>query len=77
MVFYGNGGYDWGTIYNMPIWLRKFTFMKIKEHYEKQAEQSQKQSKGDKKVTLVDPSGNINKEAFKQATPTAKPQQYQ
>lgn len=51
--------------------------MKIKEHYEKQAEQSQKQNKGDKKVTLVDPSGNINKEAFKQATPTAKPQQYQ
>ena len=36
IVFYGNGGYDWNTIYNMPIWLRNFTYNKIKEHYEKQ-----------------------------------------
>ena len=36
IVFYGQGGYDWGTVYNMPIWLRKFTFYKLKEHYEKQ-----------------------------------------
>ncbi len=33
IVFYGNGGYDWHTIYNMPIWLRKFTLNKIKDHY--------------------------------------------
>ena len=33
IVFHGNGGYDWYTIYNMPIWLRKFTFNKLKEHY--------------------------------------------
>jgi len=33
IVFYGNGGYDWHTIYNMPIWLRTFTYNKIKEHY--------------------------------------------
>jgi len=32
-VFHGNGGYDWHTIYNMPIWLRKFTFNKLKDHY--------------------------------------------
>jgi hypothetical protein len=35
IVFHGNGGYDWGTVYNMPIWLRNFTFNKLKEHYEK------------------------------------------
>lgn len=35
IVFYGNGGYDWNTIYNMPIWLRKFTFSQIQEHYNK------------------------------------------
>ncbi len=40
IVFYGNGGYDWDTIYNMPIWLRKFTFHKIKEHYEAQNKQN-------------------------------------
>ena len=38
IVFHGQGGYDWGTIYNMPIWLRRFTFHKLKEHYEKQNE---------------------------------------
>ena len=32
MVFHGQGGYDYNTIYNMPIWLRNFTFNKIKAH---------------------------------------------
>ena len=27
----------------MPIWLRKFTFEKLKEHYEKQKEEAEKQ----------------------------------
>jgi len=31
IVFYGNGGYDWGTIYNMPIWLRNLTYKLISE----------------------------------------------
>jgi hypothetical protein len=38
IVFHGNGGYDWDTIYNMPIWLRKFTFNKLKEFYDKEQE---------------------------------------
>jgi hypothetical protein len=41
IVFYGQGGYDWNIIYNMPIWLRKFTFHKLQEHYEKKNNQSQ------------------------------------
>lgn len=36
IVFHGNGGYDYDTIYNMPIWLRKFTFHKVKEWYDNQ-----------------------------------------
>ena len=44
IVFHGKGGYDWNTIYNMPVWLRRFTFNKIKEFYEKEAEESDKQS---------------------------------
>jgi predicted double-glycine peptidase len=36
IVFHGNGGYDWNTVYNMPIWLRKFTFNKIKKYFEEQ-----------------------------------------
>jgi len=34
IVFYGRGGYDWETVYNMPIWLRKFTFHTMKKHYD-------------------------------------------
>jgi hypothetical protein len=54
IVFHGQGGYDWETVYNMPVWLRKFTFNKMKEHYDKQntsqnedlATQSQKIKEG-------------------------------
>ena len=35
IIFHGQGGYDYDTVYNMPIWLRKFTFNKIKEWYDK------------------------------------------
>ena len=58
IVFHGQGGYDWETIYNMPIWLRKFTFNKIKEYYETQNKQnnedlgSQTQNVKDGKVSL-------------------------
>ena len=43
IVFHGNGGYDWETVYNMPLWLRRFTFNKLKEYYDKQAEEAEKQ----------------------------------
>jgi len=38
IVFHGNGGYDWHTVYNMPIWLRRWTFQKLQEYYEKKNE---------------------------------------
>ena len=41
IVFNGQGGYDWPTVYNMPIWLRKFTFETLKEHYDKQAKEQE------------------------------------
>ena len=44
IVFHGNGGYDWNTIYNMPIWLRKFTFNKLKEFYDKEQEAADQQN---------------------------------
>jgi len=43
IVFNGNGGYDWNTVYNMPVWLRRFTFNKIKEYFDKQNEDAEKQ----------------------------------
>jgi hypothetical protein len=42
IVFHGNGGFDWETIYHMPIWLRRFTFNKVKEFYDKQKEEKDK-----------------------------------
>jgi len=41
IVFYGKGGYDWDTIYNMPIWLRNLTFTFIENHYKEQNPDSQ------------------------------------
>ena len=40
-MFNGKGGYTWETVYNMPIWLRNFTFTRLKEYYEKQNEAAQ------------------------------------
>ena len=44
IVFHGQGGYDWDTVYNMPLWLRRTTFNLMKEHYDKQNEETEKQS---------------------------------
>jgi hypothetical protein len=29
----GQGGYSWETVYNMPLWLRRFTYDRLLEHY--------------------------------------------
>ena len=44
-MFHGNGGYDWDTVYSMPLWLRRTTFNLLKEHYDKQNEEAEKQQK--------------------------------
>jgi hypothetical protein len=44
IVFHGKGGYTWDTVYEMPIWLRNFTFKKLKEWYDKEQEQIEKQN---------------------------------
>ena len=43
ILFYGQGGYDYDTVYNMPLWLRRTTFNLMKEHYDKQNEEYEKQ----------------------------------
>ena len=45
IVFHGKGGYDWPTVYNMPIWLRNFTYQNIQEFYEAQKKENEKYSK--------------------------------
>jgi len=44
----------------MPIWLRNFTFNKMREHYEKEAAEMKKaQGKGGNATTVVDSSGKV------------------
>ena len=67
IVLHGGGGYIWSEVYNMPIYLRKFTLAKLKEHFDKVAEASKPpQQKG--KQTLVDNSGKVNQQQFKAAS---------
>jgi hypothetical protein len=68
IVFHGKGGYDWGTVYNMPIWLRKYTFKLIKDHYEVESQQLESVKINPNQKKLVDPSGKVNPPQFKQQT---------
>ena len=70
IVFNGNGGYDWNTVYNMPIWLRRFTYETLREHYEKQNEENKKlENSLNNKSSKDTPRPNI---APKKPTYTAK-----
>jgi hypothetical protein len=59
IVFHGKGGYDWHTIYNMPIWLRRFTFNKIQEFYTSEKEAYENKGKGGNTKTVIDANGKI------------------
>ena len=70
ICFYGQGGYSWPVVYDMPLWLRKFTYAKIKSHYDKQLEMSKKSkdSSNPNVQTLISEDGTIkNPNAFKKA----------
>lgn len=69
-VFYGGGGYIWSEVYNMPIYLRRFTLSKLKEHFDNLNKASK--PKDDKQQTLVDSSGKVNVKQFKAASSSYK-----
>lgn len=75
IVFHGKGGYDWNTVYNMPIWLRKFTFHELNKFYEEESKAYSKSS-SDGKTNLVDSSGNVNVPAFAQTSKQYKKSSY-
>jgi len=54
IVFNGQGGYTYNEVYNMPIWLRRFTYQKLVDEYEKRNEASKKQQP--KKNDSITPS---------------------
>lgn len=58
IVFHGNGGYSWQEVYDMPIWLRKFTFNKIKDWHEKKNDTQQKEKTTELLKPQIDPTYN-------------------
>ena len=61
ICFHGQGGYSWTEVYEMPLWLRKFVYQKIKEHYDKQAKQAEqaKQNKNSNTQNLINSDGTV------------------
>jgi hypothetical protein len=59
IVFHGKGGYDWHTIYNMPIWLRRFTFQQIYNHYEDENSNKQQSSSKPGTKTVIGADGKV------------------
>ena len=70
IIFHGKGGYDYATIYNMPIWLRKFTFKEIQTFYDKEAKAAEGKKSED--TTLVNSDGKVNTPAFLKASKNYK-----
>lgn len=64
IIFHGKGGYDFSTVYNLPIWLRKYIFKEIDDFY-----QEKNKPKGEKdKTTLVSSDGKVNVPEFAKAS---------
>ena len=62
IVFHGKGGYDWETVYNMPLWLRKFTWHKIHEWYEKENSQNSTQNNINESIANMKAAGAVNQQ---------------
>ena len=70
ICFHGKGGYDWNTVYNLPIYLRNFIFFEIKKFYEEEQSEANKKSNPD--VQVAHPGSN-NKSVKKVTPPNYKP----
>jgi hypothetical protein len=73
IVFHGNGGYDWHTVYNMPIWLRRFTFQQIQTHYAEEKSAIENKSKPGNK-TVIDSDGKVKLPELLQNKTSSSPQ---
>ena len=60
IVFYGRGGFTWETVYNMPIWLRKFTSKTIEQQITEEYEAQQKASKEASGIQEATPENTNN-----------------
>ena len=65
ICFHGKGGYDWNTIYNMPTWLRRFTFNEIQKYYKDEKETLENKGKKGSQ-TVISSDGQIKTPEFLQ-----------
>ncbi len=75
IVFHGNGGYDWETVYNMPIWLRRFTFSEIQKYYDDEKQAYENKGKSGSK-TVIDSEGKIKAPEFLSGGKGKRPAKY-
>ncbi len=54
IVYHGKGGFDWHTVYDMPIWLRRFTYKRISDFVEKQNKDNKAQSQAQSNTRQID-----------------------
>jgi len=66
LIFHGKGGYDYNTVYNMPIWLRKFTYSEIRDFYDEENKAQETPTPG--KSNLINSDGTVNTPDFKKAS---------
>jgi len=77
-VFHGGGGYDWNTVYNMPTWLRKYTFNQMKEHFDNENKKHEETLNKNQNVAIGSDGKIKDKTAFQnqpqpQSTSTNRP----
>ena len=65
IVFHGKGGFDWYTVYNMPIWLRKFTFNQMQNFYKEEEEAIKNKGKKGSQ-TVINSDGQVKAPEFLQ-----------
>ena len=56
ILFHGKGGYDYETIYNMPIWLRRYHIKQINQYFEEQKKEEEKYNKDDRSKNVTRPN---------------------
>ena len=52
IVYFGHGGYDYLTVYNMPIWLRNITFKFIQDSINQENNKNNQKPGNTTKTTL-------------------------
>lgn len=55
IVFHGKGGYDFYTVYTLPVWLRHYIYSEIQKYYKEEAAAIENSSKGSKAAPKVPP----------------------